>query len=517
MQEGLTMGDTVKYTHRYLACLIIEAETPLSVGSGEHDVMTDRLVATDVNGLPYIPGTSLAGVLRNAFSSTVDKKTLINLFGYSEQDVNEENKGKKDSEKDKGQGSRLILSSAQMIGKDENAIDGLQTIDFNDEFYANFQNLPIRQHVRISHKGAAEQGGKFDEQVVYKGTRFCFEMELVGTEADQSSWDKLLAEFSNPAFRIGGGTRKGFGAIKVEEVKSVVLDLVIDKDLIRYLDKTSELNDKFWDNIQSPQSPQSLQSPQSDGWIKYELTLQPDDFFLFGSGFGSDDGSADMSYVTEKVIQWVNGKPSFTGEKVLIPATSVKGALAHRTAFHFNRICEVFADKLKDASSINELCQKGYYDFRNQPGDTFDSKKYEDRLKLVTTYNPAVRNLFGYALDDDEKEGASRGNVIFSDVFLSEKDKKKQKLLNHIAIDRFTGGAMDGALFSEEVAGSKEQFTLKILVKKDLNNDYIKAFECALNDLCAGMLPLGGGTMRGHGCFSGKLVKNELEYEPNCK
>jgi len=242
------MENINKFTHRYLACIEIEAETPLALGSGERDVMTDRLVTTDVNGLPYIPGTALAGVLRNAFSLTVNKKTINSLFGYSEEEEKKLYKGKKEREKDNGQGSRLILSSAQMVSKDGKVIDGLQPIDFSDTFYANFQNLPIRQHVRISHKGAAEEGGKFDEQVVYKGTRFSFEMELAGNDNDKESWEKLLAEIINPVFRLGGGTRKGFGAIKVTDFKSEALRLTDEEDLNRYLEKTSELDDKFWDN-----------------------------------------------------------------------------------------------------------------------------------------------------------------------------------------------------------------------------------------------------------------------------
>lgn len=500
MQEGLTMEKVIKYTHRYLARFVIEAETPLAVGSGERDVMTDRLVATDVNGLPYIPGTALAGVLRNALTTKDNQKEMNELFGY--QEGNE------------GQGSRLILSAAQMMGKDGSVIDGLQTIDFNDAFYAHFQNLPIRQHVRISHKGAAEQGGKFDEQVVYKGTRFCFEMELFGNKDDEKVWNKLLAEFSNPAFRIGGGTRKGFGEVSVKEVKSDILDLSKKNELNRYLDKTSGLNDEFWNSIKADKPEMG-----ETNWIKYELTLTPDDFFLFGSGFGSEDGSADMSYVTEKVIQWEGDKPYFTNEKVLIPATSVKGALAHRTAFHFNKELKLFSDLIMEEGKLEAMLEEGYQIPVNIK--KFDSNQREHRLIMASEGNPAVRNLFGYSANDDEGQ---RGNVILSDIFLSEKDKKKQKLLNHVAIDRFTGGAMDGALFSEEVVGSKEQFTLKILVKKETEVDkqesfasYLKAFECALNDLCTGMLPLGGGTMRGHGCFSGKLFKNNIEYEPDCK
>lgn len=473
------MENKNKYTHRYLARLVVEAETPLAVGSGERNVLTDRLVATDVNGLPFIPGTALAGVLKNAVKE-VDKD---DIFGFQ--------KGID------GQGSRLILSSAQIIGKDGKAIDGLKEIEFDDLFYANFQNLPIRQHVRISHKGAAEQGGKFDEQVVYKGTRFCFEMELVGTKDDNENWEKLLAEFSNPAFRIGGGTRKGFGAIKVEIVKSEILNLTNEEELNRYLEKTSELNDKFWDSINC-KTPESVET----NWIKYELSLTPDDFFLFGSGFGSEDGSADMSYVTEKVIDWSSGNGMFTDEKVLIPATSVKGALAHRSAFHFNKLNEVFADKMDEPNFCSSLIQKGYWIPDNCKN--FDSRKKEDIFKMINDSNPAVRNLFGYSANDDD---GKRGNVVLSDIHLTQ--PAKQKLLNHVAIDRFTGGAMDGALFSEEVVGSKEQFKLEILVKKDVNADYLKAFECALNDLCTGMLPLGGGTMRGHGCFNGTFTKKE--------
>lgn len=470
------MGNT-KYTHRYLARFVIEAETPLAIGSGERNVLTDRLVATDVNGLPFIPGTALAGVLRNAVQQ-IDKN---DVFGFQ-----------KGSD---GKGSRLILSSAQMVGIDGKAIDGLQEIKFYDPFYVNFQNLPIRQHVRISHKGAAEQSGKFDEQVVYKGTRFCLEMELVGTESDKETWKQLIDEFSNPAFRIGGGTRKGFGAIRVEESKSEILDLTNEEELIRYLEKTSELNDKFWDVVVS-KTPETGET----NWIRYELKLTPDDFFLFGSGFGNEDGSADMRYVTEKVIDWSSGNGVFTDEKVLIPATSVKGALAHRTAFHFNKSIKLFADQMMGEGKLESMLHEGYK--IPETIKKFNSDIFDHRAKMASEGNPAVRALFGYSANDDDGQ---RGNVVLSDVHLTQ--PAKQKLLNHVAIDRFTGGAMDGALFSEEVTVTDEHFALYILVKEGMNSDYLKAFECALNDLCTGMLPLGGGTMRGHGCFNGTWTK----------
>ena len=136
-----------------------------------------------------------------------------------------------------------------------------------------------------------------------------------------------------------------------------------------------------------------------------------------------------------------------------------------------------------------------------------DCKPEQNRLiEIVTKGNPAVRSLFGYSANNNDGQ---RGNTIFSDLHLEKPANKK--LLNHVAIDRFTGGAMDGALFSEEVVGSKEKFKLTCLVSNDIKREYLDAFESTLKDLCTGMLPIGGGTMRGHGCFTGTITKNGEE------
>ncbi|MDR0864063.1 MAG: RAMP superfamily CRISPR-associated protein, partial [Candidatus Symbiothrix sp.] len=158
------MSDT-KYTHRYLARIVIEAITPLSIGSGQKDVISDAMVVLDINGFPYIPGTSLAGVIRHAIGENDAKE----FFGYQDQ-----------KEPSKGHGSDIIFTSAQMIGEDGKVIDGLaDRKKFNSTFYKHFEKLPVRQHVKISEKGTSEERGKFDEQVVFKGTRFCFEIEMV--------------------------------------------------------------------------------------------------------------------------------------------------------------------------------------------------------------------------------------------------------------------------------------------------------------------------------------------------
>lgn len=92
---------------RYVARIVIEADTPICVGSGEKTIDTDSEVALDVNGLPYIPGTTIAGVLRHIMVD-VDKN---NLFGFQEDG--------------KGVGSRLIVTEARMVGEDGKVVDGL--------------------------------------------------------------------------------------------------------------------------------------------------------------------------------------------------------------------------------------------------------------------------------------------------------------------------------------------------------------------------------------------------------
>lgn len=480
------MEKTENYTLRYLARIIFEATSPLSIGSGEYNIMTDRLVVTDLNGFPYIPGSTIAGIIKHSMISHFDKNIINKLFGFQlQKHLERKNNEEKDltaTDEYKGLGSRLIFSHANLVGSDGEILEGINLKMTDNEFYERFQFLPIRQHVSISHKGGSITGGKFDEQVVFKGARFCFEIELIGNENDEYVWKKLINQFNTTEFRLGGGTRKGFGVLTVCECKETRINLV--EDLNIYLEKTSNLNDPFWNTIES-----RIIFQKEYDWIRYVLTLTPTDFFLFGSGCGSED--ADISYVTEEIIEWKNGRSEFSSKNILIPATSVKGALSHRIAYNFNKANNVFVDKMP---TIEELKEKEYFvEFKTINGeDLFQT--------IVTKGNPAVRSLFGYsAVGDDGKSG----NLIISDIYIKESANKK--LLNHVAIDRFTGGAMEGALFNEEVIRRKESFELICLVNNNVEQKYMDVLEKTLQELCSCKLPIGGGTMRGHGCFTGTI------------
>ncbi len=84
-----------------------------------------------------------------------------------------------------------------------------------------------------------------------------------------------------------------------------------------------------------------------------------------------------------------------------------------------------------------------------------------------------------------------------------------------MAIDRFTSGAMDGALFSEKVSFKKSgTISIRITLSEPIENietDIVAALEESLKDICKGLLPLGGMVAKGHGMFTGMLFRRGEE------
>lgn len=471
--------------YRFMARIVIEAKSPLNIGSGNKGIKSDSLVLRDINGLPFIPGTTIAGLLRH--SITIERE---------ENEKDEDYKKRLEKQQDllmgsQKMGSPLIITEAKMLDSDGTVLDGIiSQARLNSPFLNNLRQLPIRQHAKIGHRGATQKGGKFDEEIVLKGTRFCFEMEMLSDKDDDAKFKDLLNTLNSDTFRIGSGSRSGFGEIEVvdSQCQYKKIDLT-DKDQRKwYLQKSSALGED-WQGAEIIR----LEKPSTNDWTSYTLQLKPVDFVLFGSGFGND--KADMTFVRETFIDWSTNLAQTIDREhvVLIPASSVKGALSHRLAFHYNKLKEKFADKLTDGETIEDFVGKN---------------------------NAAVKAFFGSEGEKDAKgkmQNKQRGNVLMSDI-IQEADIAS-KILNHVSIDRFTGGAIDGALFSEETLHAKGMvFELKIIVNNTvLKDEEVKtAFEHTLKDLCSCLLPLGGGVNRGNGCFVGIIKRNgELIYGTN--
>ena len=476
--------------HRYIAKIILEAETPLFVGSGETSILSDAVVMKDAYGYPMIPGASIAGVLRHsiedAFSDN-DKEQWQSFFGFQKQSTG--------SGKGEGEGSKLRVSSAYLILNNK-------IPDGNDEeYWEKFQNLPRRQHVRIDDRGTAEDKGLFDNEVVYKGCRFVFEMELRGSIDDKENWEKVLDTLASPLFRIGQGTRNGYGKLRVDKLWERDFDLKDPVDFKDYLE---------YDNSLKPIQGGLKERPsknQNDLKCRYTLKLQPELGFIFGAGTGDDE--VDAMPVREPVVTYdEKGNICFEERQIFIPASSIKGALRHRTCFYYNkrkgRYAEVYAAKKELRKLITGVENKAVYEL-------FGAEGGWSGLKQAGCFEDSKSN---------DKRPPKRGHVLIDDVFLSE--AQADKIFNHVSIDRFTGGAMDGFLFSEKVATLKNdddfiEINISIVepicklesdTDTDTDTDVVAAFEDALKDVCRGLLPLGGMATKGHGIFTGTLFRN---------
>lgn len=453
----------LQFPIRFVTRITIEFVTPYHSGSGTEGDVADAAVTLDANGLPAIPGTTLAGILRHAFEDNADaqKRNLAKrIFGFQERSHQHENNG---------QGSRLSVSWACIHNAHNIPVYGLVPDCANDPILLRAQSPTLRDHVRINHRGVAAPHGKFDELCIAAGYRFTFEMELIGTEDDRDTWRELLSLWYNPTLRIGGKTRRGFGAFKVVQSIAGEFDLRTSADFQNYADLPRSLA------ASTPHlTPFRANAPNISS---IRLHLKPRSYWMFGGG--EDPEGTDMAPVTDFRIVWHDNSASIEDDLIYIPGSALKGALAHRVCFHANKYLENFADKVSDLDAV------------------------------TGSNNPIIRELFGFLKGDAQDKSGARGRIIINDTFLKPRAAFDRQIVHHVSIDRFTGGARAGALYNEHPLYRHPDggFDVEIFVEQPDSLSLIakKALRDALEDLCNARLPIGGGTGRGLGFCTGEL------------
>jgi len=481
----------------YLARIVLENRAGLSLATGHPDHGFDSVLVRDANGLPTLPGTALAGVLRQAFTRLNNDKAAEDLFGWQRGN--------------KGEPSRVHVGWGCLLDHSGQAVFGLklspddrEALDKDELLGPLLENDHQRQRVRINHRGVAADTGKFDRAVLPAGHRFAVELCLESDQADDPHWKELLGLLASRQIRLGGSTRAGLGRMKLVECHQRCFDLhdADDTSAFRKLGSSPGDTAGLKDDLPKAVTPAEL--------ITGTLNLRCDDFFRFG-GEAGEPGSpdderdqktgkpkkpADLLPKFEPVIDWTSGKARSETGVLLIPGSSVKGALAHRFAFHYNALTGVFADQ-------------------------FDTDQIEDWDKAA--HCPGTRALFGF-VEGSKKDGgeaARAGCLYIDDARLRINSEELQRLM-HVAIDQFTGGARHGMLFEEQLVATEKPIEIKLVLDdKRLEENRKKVFDKegnppdrktilqalgrALEDLTTGMLPLGAASGRGHGFFSGRL------------
>ncbi|MBI4664152.1 MAG: hypothetical protein HY735_35600 [Verrucomicrobia bacterium] len=485
MNSSATTRRTLRdYPIRRVARVTIEFTTAFHAGSGRAGEDVDALVVTDANGLPAIPGSSLAGALATAFAARIGESSdnerkhgqtrTGGLFGWQQ--------------KAKGQGSRLHVSWGCLHNARGFPVEGILTEAelVGDPVLSLARRVTARDHVALGHRGATEGGRrlKFDEQPCAAGHRFTFELELTDTEPGRSDWEAVLRCFGQADVRLGGRTRRGYGGFRVVAMQQRSYDLRLNQGFDEFAARPIGLGAAL-------PGARPFVTPASGERLEVWVTLNPLGWWLFGAGVGE----ADMEPVCGDRIEWASDdanapvKAVRTG-LVLVPGSAVKGALSHRIAFHHNRLDGCWANRIAPD---------------DRPGN--DARwlraQADKKLEAFTGQNnKAVRCLFGQG-----KTGSlgQRGRVLLNDALLVDPGGA---FLPHVAIDRFTGGTLGGALFSESPRWRGGPFELKftVLQPEQLPSLARQALHAALTDLVEARLPIGGGAMRGRGFCRGELV-----------
>ena len=443
----------------YIAKITIEMRSALKIGSGFSSGNSDSPIDVDANNLPIIRGSGIKGAIKSSekIINLFENEKFNNLFGYSE--------------KDSAKAGELTFGSARILDEKGKACEGL-IVDKSD-FVKKLEIKRERQRNSMSDKRAVKKSAKFDEEIVMKGSRFQFFLTFETKNEDDATWENVLSIFYDKHLSFGAGRTRGFGFFNIVSCEYKKFNPNKDEDLKNYLDFTYSLHDNLdeWNNFELEST-----ETQNDKYENYTIELEPEFYYQFGAGFG--DNRVD-SIAKEEDIVIYSDKDAKIESYYMIPFSSIKGALSHRTAYKYNKLNKVF---------INE--------------DDTDPDNIENNIGT----NNAVKAIFGEEKDSALKKGAA-GHIIGFDIYI-DKDKVSVLKTDHNTISELEGGVVDSHLFSKSAISS--DFVLEISVEKSaLKEEEIKsAFELALKDLKSGYLLLGGKTSTGYGMFLEK-AKND--------
>ena len=423
----------------YIARFILQTKTPLHCGGGS-DPSLDQPVNRDSYGLWRIQGSSVAGILRSYIKDAEPELEDI-LFGHQNRNFSS------------------LDQSASLVWCSDASL-----LDFDDDFafkkIASGKDIGfgvgpfVRDHVNIDlEKGTATDGGKYDEEIVPPGVKFAIELKLDGwneeLSADKSdAFLKLCSAIKQGLITFGGKTVSGYGKVVCTYAEVKELNLKNKDDLETYLNLSD--SPVFADNEgHSVELLKVDDFTSKDGSLytgKLVLPLVSNGPILVG-GTNSKDSEVDMVCLMTPIL---DDKKKDYIYKYTISGSSLRGVIRHR-------VFDILKALDKDNESSDEL-----------------------------------NSIFGSV----SGKNGSAGHIKCSDIYL---DVNKAQHVQHVAIDRFTGGAIDGALFDEAPVWESGLLLKTEIEFTDLTALQTAVLMHALLDICTGDAPIGGGTNRGNG------------------
>lgn len=221
--------------------LIVKGELvllkPLHIGRAGEDIypgVTENQVLRDSSGRPFIPGSSLKGVLRSFTESLLydeDGEKSKSCLSTSQPclDKDEVKKIKEQWLKDPEQLFRKIYERlcpvCRTYGHQQFAGKVLfEDLDLIEETYPGVTE--VRAGVAIEREsGTAAEGKKFETEAVPAGTKFRFSLTAENLTAEEMGVLLLgLSALSRGEIYLGGMKSRGFGRVQLQEGRVTVID-----------------------------------------------------------------------------------------------------------------------------------------------------------------------------------------------------------------------------------------------------------------------------------------------------
>lgn len=441
-----------KIVYRVIATGTLVLETPAHFGTGEQDGTQMMILKDAIDGSPLLPGASVAGALRHYL---LKREVGYRRRDHSAQVAHDNEKtistllfGEALFQEERGTQSRIIVH------------DALGTAD----------SLGIRDGVKIkadTRTADDDIGALFSVQVWPEGTTFDLILEMLLYEEDRNilldetkgitledcllaAFGALLQALKDGEIPLGARKHRGYGKATVSNWHLSEYDFSNQSQFLSWV-----LNQELENKADKLLNINTFQDERERVALDMQLLLTDSIMIRAGAEL------VDATHLTDS-----KGKPIISG-------TSIAGALRARA--------------LKIAKTI-------------YPQD-------EDAEDLVD-------DMFGKHGSSDAKESSSRdltaSRIRVSEV--TELDAQNDLIQNRVKIDRFTGGAFETALISEQPAFAKDAtlFNLKIELQIPADEEwqsYVKRqtglLLLLIKDLWTQDLPIGGESSIGRGRLQG--------------
>lgn len=430
--------------------------TPTHFGNGDASGATDMPLLRDArSNKPLLTGASIAGALRAYLRDCGLQRADEALFGAIKTD-------------DEGLQSALIVDDALGENQAIEMRDGVM-LDagsrtaaddklFNLETWQAGTRFKLRFELLVS---ARKRVPKKNEWQAYSDSEM-----LAHEQTLKQALATALAGLSNDSITLGARKQRGYGQVSVSNWQVQEFDLRQNAGLLAWLAYDLSADEQKKLRLVPPPTALSadlaaLGEPSTNQRHEFTIAAQ---FWLDGSvmirgGSGSDDQGPDSVHLTSHRID----KKDNRSETPILSGTSIAGALRGR------------AYKIANTLTPNNK-----------------------------TARQLVEQIFGPDMSHKRDPFASKLRVDECEINKAQTDWVQTR----IRIDRFTGGTIDGALFTEQpVFGIGEGETgttlsLKLRLRNPCDAE-IGLLLLLLKDLWTGDLPLGGQISIGRGRLRG--------------